>query len=333
MNVSRRLSAFFILFSLTASLAFSQTLNLKLGVAAPKNSSWGMSLDRLAAEWKKTSNGKVNLIVYAGTLGDDNSIIQKMRFGLDAGVFPSTGLSLIYEDILALSIPSLVRDDEELKAVLKELDGTFRAEIGKKGYSVITYASAGWIWLFSRRPVAKPSDIVNLKVAVAVDDRKISRMLQAAGAVPVQSDMNNLVGQIATGAIDALLISPSFVQSQWSFFKSYLPYVSDLRISPFVGAMLMNTKSWDRVPADLHKPFQEAADRMAVDLSREADRLDAVAIKAMASDGLSIVPLSAADRAAWYEVFVSNRERFVRDLFSKDVLDAIDRVVRSRSRP
>ena len=290
-------------------------------------------MDRLAAEWKKISGGKVNMTVYAGTLGDDNSIIQKMRFGLDAGVFPSTGLSLIYEDILALSIPSLVRDDEELRAILKEMDGTFRSEIGKKGYSVITYAAAGWVWLFSRRPVAKPSDIVNLKVAVPVDDRKLSRMLQAAGAVPVQTDSTNLVGQIATGSIDALLISPSFVQAQWSFFKSYLPYVSDMRISPFVGAMLMNTRSWNRVPVEYRPSFLEAADRMAVALSTEADRLDAVAIKAMTSDGLSVVPLSGADRAAWYDVFVSNRERFVRDLFSKEILDAIDRVVRARSRP
>ena len=161
----------------------------------------------------------------------------------------------------------------------------------------------------------------------------MSRMLQAAGAVPVQVDVQNLVGQIATGAVDALLIAPAFVQAQWSFFKSYLPYVSDMRISPFVGAALINTRSWERVPPDLRKPLMDAADAMADDLGREADRLDDVAIKAMTSDGLTVVPLSAADRAAWYEVFVANRERFVRDLFSKEVLDAIDRAVRSRSRP
>jgi TRAP-type transport system periplasmic protein len=329
--VNRRLPVLLVLLTAMVASVFSQTLNFKLGVSAPKNSSWGMALDRMAADWKKISGGKVNLTVYAGTLGDDNSIIQKMRFGLDAGVFPSTGLSLIYEDILALSIPSLVRNDTELKAVLAEMDGAMRAEMGKKGYTVITYASGGWIKLFSRRPIAKPSDIVNLKVAVPVDDVKMSRMLQAAGAVPVQSSSTNLVGQIATGAIDALLISPSFVQAQWSFFKSYLPYVSDLRISPFVGAILMNTKSWERVPQDLRKPLMDSADRMASNLSREADRLDDVAIKAMTSDGLTVVPLTAADRAAWYDVFVANRERFVRGLFSKEILDAIDRVVRARS--
>ncbi len=329
--MNRRTPILLLLLCLAASV-FGQ-VNLKLGVAAPKNSPWGMSLDRLAADWRRISGGKVTLTVYAGTLGDDNSIIQKMRFGLDAGVFPSTGLSLIYEDILALSIPSLVRDDAELRAVLKELDVPFRTEIGRKGYTILTYSSAGWVWLFSRRPVSKPSDIQNLKVAVPVDDRKMSRMLQAAGAVPVQVDIQNLVGQIATGAVDALLISPAFVQAQWSFFKSYLPYVSDMKVSPFVGAALVNTRSWERVPAELRKPLMEAADRMAGDLAREADRLDDVAIKAMTSDGLTVVPLTAADRAAWYEAFVANRDRFVRDLFSKDVLDAIDRAVRSRSSP
>jgi len=329
--MNRRIPILVLLLALAASV-FGQ-VNLKLGVAAPKNSPWGTSLDRLAADWRRISGGKVTLTVYAGTLGDDNSIIQKMRFGLDAGVFPSTGLSLIYEDILALSIPSLVRDDAELRAVLKELDAPFRAEIGRKGYTILTYSSAGWVWLFSRRPVVKPSDFQNLKVAVPVDDRKMSRMLQAAGAVPVQVDLQNVVGQVATGAVDALLFSPSLIQAQWSFFKSYLPYMSDLKVSPFVGAGLINTRSWERVPADLRKPLMEAADKMAEDLAREADRLDAAAIKALTSDGLTVVPLTAADRAAWYEAFVANRDRFVRDLFSKDVLDAIDRVVRSRGRP
>ncbi len=329
--MNRRIPTLLLLLALAAS-AFGQ-VNLKLGVAAPKNSPWGVSLDRLASEWRRISGGKVTLTVYAGTLGDDNAIIQKMRFGLDAGVFPSTGLSLIYEDILALSIPTLVRDDAELRAVLKELDAPFRAEIGRKGYTILTYSTAGWVWLFSRRPVTKPSDFQNLKVAVPVDDRKMSRMLQAAGAVPVQVDLQNLVGQIATGAVDALLFSPSLVQAQWSFFKSYLPYMSDLKVSPFVGAALVNTRSWERVPPDLRKPLMEAADKMAEDLAREADRLDAAAVKALTSDGLTVVPLTAADRAAWYEAFVANRDRFVRDLFSKDVLDAIDRAVRSRGRP
>ncbi len=329
--MNRRIPTLLLLLALAAS-AFGQ-VNLKLGVAAPKNSPWGVSLDRLASEWRRISGGKVTLTVYAGTLGDDNAIIQKMRFGLDAGVFPSTGLSLIYEDILALSIPTLVRDDAELRAVLKELDAPFRAEIGRKGYTILTYSTACWVWLFSRRPVTKTSDFQNLKVAVHVDDRKMSRMLQAAGAVPVQVDLQNLVGQIATGAVDALLFSPSLVQAQWSFFKSYLPYMSDLKVSPFVGAALVNTRSWERVPPDLRKPLMEAADKMAEDLAREADRLDAAAVKALTSDGLTVVPLTAADRAAWYEAFVANRDRFVRDLFSKDVLDAIDRAVRSRGRP
>ncbi|MFH2115457.1 MAG: TRAP transporter substrate-binding protein DctP, partial [Spirochaetota bacterium] len=107
---------------LSASIAYGQTLNLKMAMDAPRNSPWGQNLERMAAEWKRVSGGKVNLTVYAGTQGNDAQIIQKMRFGLDIGVFASTGLALVYDDILALSIPSLVRDEAELQSVLKALD-------------------------------------------------------------------------------------------------------------------------------------------------------------------------------------------------------------------
>jgi tetratricopeptide (TPR) repeat protein len=133
--------------------AYGQAINLKLAIDAPRNSPWGQSLERMAAEWKRISNGRVNVTVYAGTQGNDAQIIQKMRFGLDMGVFASTGLALVYDDILALSIPSLIRDEAELQSVLNELDPSFRKGLEDKGYTLVSYSYSGWVRMFSRSPL------------------------------------------------------------------------------------------------------------------------------------------------------------------------------------
>lgn len=322
-----------ILISIGGSLAYGQTINLKLAVDAPRNSPWGQSLERMAIEWKRISGGKVNLTVYAGTQGSDAQIIQKMRFGLDAGVLPSTGLSLVYDDVLALSIPALIRDEAELRSVLLELDPSFRAGLAEKGYALVSYSYSGWVRIFSRRPIAHPSSLVGLKVAVTSGDVKLSRMLQSVGAIPVPVDSQGFVGQVATGAIDALLLSPALVQAQWSFLKAYIPHMTDFKVSPFIGAIIMNTRSWERIPASLRPQLVEATDRLSVEMAREIDRLEEAAVRAMSADGMIIVRTSEADKAAWYDSFVSNRDRFVSTLFSRDVVDAIDRVVRARAVP
>jgi TRAP-type C4-dicarboxylate transport system substrate-binding protein len=318
---------------LGVSTASGQAINLKMAVDAPRNSPWGQSLERMAAEWRRISGGRINLTVYAGTQGSDAQIIQKMRFGLDAGVFPSTGLSLVYDDILALSIPSLIRDETELQLVLDELDPSFRSGLADKGYALVSYSFSGWVRMFSRRPVANPSSLGGLKVAVIAGDVKISRMLQSVGAIPVPVDPQGFVGQIATGAIDAVLLSPALVQAQWSFLKTYIPYMTDFKVSPFIGAIIMNTRSWERIPATMRPQLVEAANRISADMAREIDRLEEGAVRAMATDGMIIVNTSEADKAAWYDSFVSNRERFVSALFSRDVVEAIDRVVRARTIP
>lgn len=318
---------------LGTTAAYGQAINLKMAVDAPRNSPWGQSLERMGAEWKRISGGRVNLTVYAGTQGNDAQIIQKMRFGLDAGVFPSTGLALVYDDILALSIPSLIRDETELQSVMKELDPAFRRGLADKGYALVSYAYSGWVRMFSRRPISNPAQLGGLKVAVVAGDTKISRMLQSVGAIPVPVDAQGFVGQIATGAIDAVLFSPALVQAQWSFLKAYIPYMTDFRVSPFIGAIIMTSRSWERIPATLRPQLVDVALRVSEDMAREIDRLEEAAIRTMSTDGMIVVTTSEADKAAWYESFVSNRDRFVAAMFSKDVVDAIDGVIRARTSP
>lgn len=301
---------------------------LKLGTIAPENSPWGNGLKRLAAEWKRVSGGSVELRNFYGTLGDEMNILKKMKVGgLDIGVFTTQGLARLFDDVLILSLPSIVQTDSELTQVLSKLDRSFRAGIEARGYTVISWSKGGWLYFFSRKPVSKPSDLVGLKVAIAPDDAKTSRMLGAAGMITVPVMANDMMGQFTTGGIDAFIMSPLLVAAQWSFLRTAKVYMIDLRIAPFIGGIVATTKGWERVPAALRPALVAAAERMSMDIGADFERSETIAIETLRKDGLTVVPVGEADRKAWNAEFVTNRDRFIKGLFSKEILGLIDEAV------
>ena len=83
---------------LTASITANAKVVIKLATAVPKDSIWHEHLKKIDQRWQSASNGEVSLRIYAGTLGDENDILRRIRVGqLDAGTITTTGLSSIHK--------------------------------------------------------------------------------------------------------------------------------------------------------------------------------------------------------------------------------------------
>ncbi len=324
MKRSRILAA--LALAVLAGAAPAQTL--KLGTIAPENSPWGAGLRRLVADWTKLSGGTVTLRNFYGTVGDEIAIQKKMKVGgLDLGVFTTQGLARFYDDILVLSLPSIVQTDSELTVTMDKLDAKLRSEMEARGYTIITWSKGGWVYFVTRKPVAKPADIVGIRVAVAADDAKMAKMLNAAGCVAVPIPSAETVTQFMQGSIDAFFVSPLLLATQWSFLRNTKTYMTGMRVAPFIGAIVASTAKWNRVPANLKTGLLAAADRMTAELGATLERDETAAIETMKRDGLVYVPVSEADRKEWNVTFVTNRNRLIKDLFSKEILALIDEAV------
>jgi len=317
---------FMYILALGVTPTFSQVI--KLGTVAPEGSPWHEAMLETAQKWKELSNDTVTLRIYAGGVaGDETDMLRKIRIGqLHATALTSTTLFDIVPDIEAISLPMLVRTDDELDYVMEKLGPEFEARLAKKGFKVVTWSTAGWIHFFTKKPVITPSDMKKRKLFFWGSDTTYVELLKSWGFNPIPLAITDLLPSLQTGLVDSFPAPPAAVLAfQWF---ALAPNMTDLRWQPLPGAIVVSTRRWNRLPPDL-RPLLEAAAREAGGrLQKRIRKLEQEAIAAMKNHGLKVHAVPEAAVREWktlvrergYPVFVGSR-------FSKEMFDAVCRVL------
>src|SRR5687768_5053182 len=150
---------------LTLALAVASSVSaqtIKLATQAPVNSSWHKALLDMGAEWEAKTAGRVKLTVYAGgTQGSEEATLRMMRPGVDqiqANLLMLPGLSSIDDAFSVFGIPFLFASDAEGQYVLEKLSPMLEKRLEAKGFKLLSWGSAGWIQLFSKKPILTLAD-------------------------------------------------------------------------------------------------------------------------------------------------------------------------------
>ncbi|HTX72439.1 MAG TPA: TRAP transporter substrate-binding protein DctP [Rectinemataceae bacterium] len=302
----------------------AQTITLRMAAYVPANSPWDIGLKRLAADFDRISGGTVRIVFPQSVrVSDESDVIQKMHFGVDGALLTTFGIAELYPDSLALSMPSFIRNDKEFDAVLAAVEPLIRDKLGSR-YAVLAIAKGGWVRYFSKRPIVYPDDLVGMRMSVNPSDEKVTRLLQSVGVRPVKGDMAALLLQLNSNAVDAFYLSPVFTASLWSQYKGKISYMSAFRVSPFIGAVIFNTSSWNRVPAELRPKLQAAAEEVAAQMAEESAALEDRAVSALLKDGLIMPPLPSDSDARWDEAMRVHGSELIASMFSPDILNTIN---------
>jgi TRAP-type C4-dicarboxylate transport system substrate-binding protein len=312
--------------SLMAALAFpasSQTV-IKFGSLAPIGSPWDTALKRIAADWSKVSAGKVALKIYSGGIaGDEPDMIRKVKLGQLEGV-GLTGFGLTWLDpaVMSLQVPLLIRTEAELDYVLAKMMPVYEASLEKKGYKVLFWTKVGWAHFFSKKPVVTPDDLKKCKIFVWEGSSDEVRIWKEDGFNPVPLPGTDIMMALQSGMVDALTTSP-LTAAAYQWF-GLAPNMCGMKWAPFVGAMLVSTKTWNSLPADLRAKLLESSRRIGGSMQAEIAGADLKAMTVMKENGLKInpVPQAAVDQwAAMVEKgFVT---KLAGKMFDKQVYDQI----------
>ena len=87
-------------------------LVIKLGTIVPDGSVWTKSLRQLGETWRKSTDGRVTLRVYAGgTQGSESAMIKRLNFGqLQAASFTAIGLVRDRRRVQRVRDPDVLRE-------------------------------------------------------------------------------------------------------------------------------------------------------------------------------------------------------------------------------
>lgn len=331
MPVHFRLLACTLAVLLGATLAEAQrAVRINLGTLAPRGSSYHSALMQMGEAWREGSNGRVRLVIYPdGAQGSEADMVRLMRVGtLQAGLLTGGGLTAIEEAVAGLqNMPLVFRDLEELDYVLEAMRPRLEARLRAKGFETLFWVDAGWVRFFSTEAAVTPTDFQRHRLFVWADPKQVA-IMRRIGQNPVALEAADLPAALQTGMVTAAPLPP--IVALASQFDRRVPHMLRLNYAPLIGAAVVSTAAWERVPADLRPALLAAAHEAGAEIRRRSREESDEAVRAMQARGLTVHEPTPEVLAEW-ETLVAGVYGDIRGtLVPAEVFDEVKRLLEAR---
>ncbi len=283
--------------------AAEKPIRLKLGTIAPAGTSYHKSMQAMGEQWRKLSNGSVQLTVFAGgTQGSEADMVGLMQTGnLDAALVTTGGLSEIDRGSLALQVmPLFFRDLDEVDWLTEKLRPKLEARMLAKGYVVLFWTDSGWVRFFSKTPVIHPDDLRKLKVFTWAGSAVEYDLWKSAGFSPVALETAGIAQGLLSGTISAVPTVPIFALS--AQLDSQAKHMLEINWGPLVGAAIVHKKSWDKISPQLQEAFLKVAAETGKQVTKAGRVESDQAVTALVKRGLQVHKVTPEIEAEWLAV-------------------------------
>ena len=304
-------------------------VEIKLASVAPEQSPWGAALNQMAADWLQISGGAVRLRVYHNAIaGEESDVLRKMRIGqLQAAVLTSAGMKLVVPEVFSISVPFMIRSNEDLSAVMDEVTPDLDAEFDNERLHVLAWTRAGWIHFFSRDPVTYPADLRSQRLAADPNDEELLQAFRIMGFRPIAMPQPELMQSLNSGLVDAFYTSP-LVAAGYQWF-GIAPNMLDLPVAPFLGAIVVTDAAWRRVPASMRSDLMASAQEIADQIEDQVRQLEEQALDTMQQYGLHVQEVTPEIEDAWVS-YVGRYSDAMLDVFDPGMTQRIREILAER---
>ena len=284
-----------------AAVPLQGKITLRLGTIVPKGSAWHDTLLYLRQEWRRISDGEVDVRIYpGGVLGDETEMVRQVRAGrIQVVVLSANGLSRIDRGVAALQIPLMFDSYEELDYVRDRITPKLEQRIESQGikHKVLFWADAGWVHFFTKKPARTLDDIRRMRLFTSAGDAETEKLWKSFRFNVVPLSATDMLTSLQTGMIDAFDVPPLFALFNRSYTQA--PNMLDLKLAPLIGGVVVSKQAWERVPEQYRDEMLKAGREAGAKLRGEIRRQGPDSIEQMKKRGLNVVQLDEAARAGW----------------------------------
>jgi TRAP-type transport system periplasmic protein len=273
----------------------AQSASIKLATIVPDGSIWDKALKKMGADWSQATGDRVTMTVYSGgTQGDDPTVLRKIRLGaLQGASLTVIGLANIDGAFNVFNVPFFFDSYDELNAVIEQLTPTLRQRTESKGFVLVHWGHAGWLQVFSKRPVQTVADLKSIKLFTSAGDDRMTQWYKANGFQPRALAQTDILTGLTSGMIDGMP-SPPLAAMAFQWYKQ-TPYMLDIGLVPFVGATVVSKKTWDGISAADRAKMLEIAAGVEKQLAIDVPKQDALAVAMMSAQGLKVTKAAGAE--------------------------------------
>jgi TRAP-type C4-dicarboxylate transport system substrate-binding protein len=309
--------------------AADETVVIRLGTILPSGTGPHAVLQELGERWRQESGGKVKLVLYPdGRLGGESEMVKKLRIKqLNAGVFSVTGLKEIDVGVSGLQLmPLMFHSWAEVDYVREHIRPQLEQRLRAKGFEVLFWADAGWVRFFSKDAATRPDEFRRMKMFTWVGDDTQIAIMRAVGYQPVPLETLDILQGMSTNMITTAPMPP--LAALASRIYEPAPHMLDMNWVPMVGAAIVRTDVWEKIPSALRARLQAAADDAGAKFRARGRHDDDESVQAMRAHGLQIHVRSPEAEREWQELADQLYPKIRGDVVPADIFDAVLQHVR-----
>jgi TRAP-type C4-dicarboxylate transport system substrate-binding protein len=304
-----------------------ETIEVRLASPLPRNSDWGRALDRLAAEWARVTNNEVRLrVIHDGLEGGESKMLSSLSANnIQAGLFLSSGISEICPAVMTLSIPFFIKNETELDLVLSDVLPVLDSQMSKTNFAMIAWAKGGWINIFSKDSVIAPDDLRRQKLATNPELKDMNLVFKTMGYNMVEIDFIDLGPKLANNVVTAVYLTPAAV-APLGLHKN-LKNMLDIPIAPFVGGIVINRVTWNKIGPDRQQELVRVTKVMAAEFDASMPKTISNAVLMMERDGLKVNRPTSAQEDSWRTEMLKTVPPLIGTTFDRDMYRRINGIL------
>ena len=315
-------------FGLKAAMADSTTI--KVALITPEGSAWTNVLNEMADEVNDLSNGDVDFKIYPGGVsGDELDVIRKMQAGrIHAAGFSGVGLGVLLPEIRILEAPLLFHKYEEVDLVKAKLYEEFSAGLDKRGYVLLGFAEAGFVYIFSKNNIADPNWMSTARMWAWKGDPVAETFLKILGINTYPLHVTDVNTGLETGMIDSFYSPPlAAVAFQW---HSKIRYILDYPVVNSTGALVMRKDKFGRLSPKNREILKKSAAKYCNKLIEMTRRDNAEAISIMKTSGITLVSPSEEQKTMFKEKAAQSYLENIPNLYSEELLERVQQILNEK---
>ncbi len=262
---------------------------LKIATLPPDGSPWMKEIRRNAAIIEQRTAGRVKFRFYpGGVMGDDTSVLRKIRIGqLQGGGIASGALAEIYPDSQLYGLPMLFRSYEEVDYVRSRMDGMLLKGLKQRGLVAFGIAESGFAYLMSKRPIGRVEDLEGLKVWVPQGDPISRTFFETAGRSPIPLPLSDVLTGLQTGLIETIGTPPiGAIALQW---HTAVKYITEAPLLYTYGMLVFDPGAFNRLRRDDQEIVSSVLGSGLAELNKQNRKDNENAKQALKNQGITFV--------------------------------------------
>lgn len=307
----------------TEAHAKKPAVQLKMATVAPEGSTWMKMMRQIDREVREATGDAVGFKIYPGGVqGDETVVLRKMRTGqLHGGGLTGLGLGLIAPETRVMEIPFLFESHEAIDAAYERVGPQLEQSLDAAGYTLLGWVEVGFVYLFSKQPIATQDDLKAAKMWLWEGDPLAESFYREADVVPVPLAVTDVMTSLQTRLIDAVYSPPlAALALQWF---TRVSYYTDLPITYSSSAVVLSHKAFNRIPVQHRDTVLQICRKRFRELVEKTREQNAESLIEIGKSGVQPVAVSAEQVQRFRAIGQRVWEDQVDKLYSRDLLDLV----------